>query len=66
MKGQNMNLIGKIACALPKWLGGGHRRGKRHGEAPAKTPGTLRVTYRCPRCSALHERHVKVTTGEHP
>jgi len=36
----------KILCKLPKWLGGGHKRGRR--EFSDLATGT--VTFRCPRC----------------
>lgn len=37
-------MIGKLLCALPKWLGGGHRRGEFVGEASGKR------LFQCPRC----------------
>ena len=53
-------LIGKILCALPRWAGGGHRRGefvKRVGiGADGKTDT---VVYQCPRCHATWTRKVK-------
>jgi len=41
-------MLAKVICALPKWMGGGHKRGKRVGEATDIVTGKL--NFYCPRC----------------
>lgn len=51
--------LGRFICALPKWMGGGHRRGKL-----IETTELERI-YACPRCS--NETHYKVKARKpHP
>lgn len=45
-------------CKIPKWMGGGHKRGVRLG-TDTMPSGHIRITYRCPRCGATHTRKVK-------
>ena len=56
-----MNLIGKLLCKLPRFMGGGHRRGKRVS-VPANFTREFKPGYdtiRCPRCGATWTRKVK-------
>lgn len=46
-------MIAKLICALPKWLGGGHRRGKRIGKSATVADS---IEFRCPRCKATWTR----------
>lgn len=41
-------MLAKIICALPKWMGGGHKRGVR---ISTPRPDQL-VLFRCPRCES--------------
>lgn len=41
----------KLMCKLPKWLGGGHKRGKRTGVS-----SELGIQYRCNRCGSCWNR----------
>ena len=49
------NLWGRLVCALPKWMGGGHRRGRIIERDEAKNT----VTTACPRCGRQLTRKVK-------
>lgn len=51
-------MIGKLICALPKWMGGGHKRGKRVTEVTFTTTTHLNH-YRCTRCGAAWTRKAK-------
>lgn len=42
-------MLGRIKCLMPKWAGGGHKRGKRS----AKDDTPTHKAYRCPRCTRL-------------
>ena len=44
-------ILGKLIC----WITGKHKRGKRIEGSPAHLP-----SFRCPRCSAVWARKVKV------
>jgi hypothetical protein len=51
--------VGKILCALPRKLGGGHRRGKRVGknfEDGGLRLMTHNIVFYCPRCFAEWDR----------
>lgn len=52
-------LIGKVLCRLPKWLGGGHKRGRREGVIENHAAGLFFHTFACPRCGATWMRKVK-------
>lgn len=43
-----------LKCRLPRWIGGGHLRGKATGEIRS---GLMKV-YRCPRCGAEWSRKI--------
>lgn len=46
-------ILGRVICALPKLLGGGHRRGKLLGVGPEFTSDGDYINMRtiaCPRC----------------
>lgn len=52
--------MNRLLCMLPRWLGGGHRRGKAHSLIRAQ--GTDQVTAKmfiCPRCEATWTRKIK-------
>lgn len=50
-------MLGSLICKLPKWLGGGHKRGKRVAETTTTT--THLDHFRCPRCGAAWTRKAK-------
>lgn len=47
----------KLACSLPKMLGGGHKRGKRVN--PGNSVSPIGVLFKCPRCGDTWTRKVK-------
>lgn len=52
--------MSRLLCHLPRWLGGGHRRGKFH--SLVREQGSDQVTARmfiCPRCEQTWTRKVK-------
>ena len=51
-------MLGKLLCALPKWLGGGHKRGKLE-LARCLEDGLTEKVYVCWRCGATWTRKVK-------
>ena len=50
-------IFGKLICKLPKWLGGGHRRGRK-GERYMTDNGRYQDA-RCPRCGRALRYKVK-------
>jgi len=55
-----MNLT-KWICRIPRWLGGGHLRGKRClvSTTPAAIYAAGKTMYQCPRCHATWTRKIK-------
>lgn len=47
----------RLLCKLPKWMGGGHKRGKRDNGARPVNVGEQ--AYRCPRCKETWARKAK-------
>ena len=52
-------IIGKLICALPKQIGGGHKRGKRIS-SPSPLNLLQHIVYQCGRCGATWTRKRKV------
>ena len=53
-----------LLCKLPRWMGGGHKRGKRVGyeikqHEDGGTVLTGKAAYRCPRCGATWTRKLR-------
>jgi hypothetical protein len=53
-------MLGKIICSLPRWLGGGHRRGRRVADVLGTLQGQGLFYLQCPRCGATWTRKIKV------
>lgn len=58
-----MNLT-KFICALPKWLGGGHLRGKQSGIDILCPDGAIKRTYQCSRCHTSWTRKISTKAKE--
>jgi len=54
-----MSILGRLLCALPRKLGGGHRRGKLHRQGFVDAAGPKVAFYRCPRCGRETRYKVK-------
>lgn len=50
-------MLGRLICKLPRWLGGGHRRGRR---VTTELAGLTML--QCPRCKKLWARKAKPAT----
>lgn len=47
----------KLICRLPKWLGGGHKRGKFVANEQGSTG--LEKRFQCPRCKTSWTRKIR-------
>lgn len=48
-----------LLCKLPKWAGGGHKRGKLTGLTKTAEEKITSKTFKCPRCDETWSRKVK-------
>lgn len=55
-------MIKKLLCKLPRFLGGGHRRGIPVESAVDTALG--KQAYRCPRCGRVKARKAKANKGK--
>lgn len=56
------HLLGRLLCSLPKWMGGGHKR----GQLTQFIADGSRATYVCPRCFATWERKIPLSRQPKP
>lgn len=53
-------MIAKLKCAMPKWMGGGHMRGKFHGLLREQGGDkVIAKMFICPRCDTTWTRKAK-------
>lgn len=51
--------VNALLCRLPRFLGGGHKRGKQHGMQIVLPDGRFQQMYRCGRCGATWTRKLR-------